>query len=168
MTIHILTDNKVKKRGFMAEHGLSIFIEYENTKVLFDTGQSQIYCSNALRMGLDLKKTDIIVLSHGHYDHCGGLPYFPSMDFPSVYVHPDAFEKRYAMNSDGRSYREIGIPWSLDDYEFIKSSVVFNRKRTEIATGITICAEIPNTTDFEASPKGFYTGNEINKVADLM
>jgi len=168
MKIHILADNMVKKRGLLAEHGLSIFIEYENTKVLFDTGQSQVYCHNATRMGLDLKDTDAIVLSHGHDDHCGGLPYFPSHNFPSVYVHPDAFEKRYTMNPDGRSYREIGIPWSLDDYEFIKSRVVFNRKKTEIATGITLCAEIPSTTAFEAAPKGFYTGSEKDKAVDLM
>jgi len=168
MKIHILTDNMVKKRGFLAEHGLSIFIEYENTKVLFDTGQSQVYCHNAARMGLDLKSIDAIVLSHGHYDHCGGLPYFPSSNFPSVYVHPDAFKKRYTINPDGRSYREIGIPWVLDDYEFIKSKVVFNRKRAEIATGITLFAEIPSRTDFETVPKGFYTGSEKNKAADLM
>lgn len=77
MKIHILTDNQVKKRRLLAEHGLSIFIEHEKTHILFDTGQSDIYCHNADEMGVDLKQTDCIVLSHGHYDHGGGLIHFP-------------------------------------------------------------------------------------------
>lgn len=77
MKISILTDNRTKKRDFLAEHGLSIYIETEKANILFDTGQSDVYCRNALKMDVDLNKTDFIILSHGHYDHCGGLIHFP-------------------------------------------------------------------------------------------
>ncbi len=125
MKMHILTDNRTKKRGFLAEHGLSIYIEHEKANILFDTGQSDVYCRNAAQMDMNLNKTDCIVLSHGHYDHCGGLIHFPKTNkFPKVYVHEAAFGKRYTVNPDGKSYREIGIPWSLDDNNVLKNSTV--------------------------------------------
>lgn len=79
MKITVLTDDKVHKRGFLAEHGLSLFIEYKDYNILFDTGQSDVYIRNAKALRLDLNKTDCIVLSHGHYDHCGGIEYLPNL-----------------------------------------------------------------------------------------
>jgi len=169
MKIHILTDNRTKKRGFLAEHGLSIFIEYENANVLFDTGQSDVYCRNAARMGVDLNKTNCIVLSHGHYDHCGGLIYFPESDrLPKVYVHEAAFAKRYTLNPDGQTCREIGIPWSLDDHAILKSSMIFTQGNKLIAPHVMLCGEIPGTAAFEGEPQGFYMGSEEDKTTDMM
>lgn len=59
MKITVLTDDKAKKRGFLAEHGLSLFIEYKDCNILFDTGQSDVYIRNAKALQLDLNKTDI-------------------------------------------------------------------------------------------------------------
>ena len=167
MKMHILADNRTKKRGFLAEHGLSLFIEHENASILFDTGQSDIYRRNAVQMGVDLNKADCVVLSHGHYDHCGGLIYFPeSGHFPKIYVHETALIKKYALNPDGTTYREIGIPWSYD--ENIKSSLVFTKKNMQIAPGIHLCGEIPSTVAFEGVPSGFYCGDEADKSLDMM
>ena len=169
MRIHILTDNRTKRRGILAEHGLSVFIEHEKTNILFDTGQSNVFCHNATQMKVDLNKTDYIVLSHGHYDHCGGLVHFSnSNSFPKVYIHKDAFAKRYAINTDGKSYREIGIPWKLDDYEHIKSNIIFNKKSLQIASNINLYTEIPVNEAFEEVNRGFYLENGINKYIDTM
>ena len=169
MKMHILTDDRVKKRGILAEHGMSIFIEYENNNILFDTGQSDVYCHNAALMGIDLSETNCIVLSHGHYDHCGGLIHFPkSNNSPKIYIHENAFANRYASNINIDSYREIGIPWSLNDYEVISKNIVFNHKSLQIAPGITICSEIPSTEAFEEVPKGFYIKDENNMTLDMM
>lgn len=168
MKMHILTENRVKKRGLLAEHGLSVFIENQDLRVLFDVGQSNVYCRNAEYMGLDLKSTDAIVLSHGHYDHCGGLIHFPSAHLSSVYVHLDAFKKRYIVNADGKSYREIGIPWSMEQYLFIKDKIVYNSHETEIAPGVFLLAEVPYITDFETAPDGFYIDNPTGQTADQM
>ncbi|HHY05749.1 MAG TPA: MBL fold metallo-hydrolase [Clostridia bacterium] len=169
MKIHILTDNRVNKRGLLAEHGLAIFIEHEGFNVLFDTGQSEVYCHNAVQMGVDLKKTDCIVLSHGHYDHGGGLIHFPqTKGFPQVYVHQAAFAKRYKVTPDKKGYQQVGIPWSLHDYSVIKNKIVFTRGNYQLAPQVMLCGEIPQTVDFEEVSTGFYLGEEADKSVDLL
>lgn len=163
MKIHILADNRTRERGFLAEHGLSLFIEYGNMHILFDTGQSDVYQHNAALMDVDLQKTDCIVLSHGHYDHCGGLTYFPKSDrFPKIYAHETAFAKRYVQNPDGTIYREIGIPWSCEERENFENSIIYTRKNKEIAPGVHLCGEIPSTMAFEEVPRGFYCGEDYS------
>lgn len=169
MKIHILTDDRVKKRGFLAEHGMSIYIEHEDTNILFDTGQTDVYCRNAIQMGLDLSKTNHIVLSHGHYDHCGGLVHFPmTEELPNIYVHEAALCKRYALNPDKISYREIGIPWKLTDYNAINKSIKFVKKNVQITSNISLVGEIPSLVSFEGIPEGFFINKNENMISDMI
>ena len=69
MKVSILTENTVYKRGFLAEHGLSLLIEEKGKRFLFDTGQSRVFLHNAEKLSLKLQDLDGIILSHGHYDH---------------------------------------------------------------------------------------------------
>lgn len=73
MDLKILVDNYTGRQDLKAEHGLSFWLETGRDNVLFDTGQAGAILYNAPRMGVDLKKTDLLVLSHGHYDHTGML-----------------------------------------------------------------------------------------------
>jgi 7,8-dihydropterin-6-yl-methyl-4-(beta-D-ribofuranosyl)aminobenzene 5'-phosphate synthase len=76
MKISVLCENTTKKENILSEHGLSLFIETEKHKILFDMGQSDAFLKNAKTLGIDLSTVDIAILSHGHYDHGGGLRAF--------------------------------------------------------------------------------------------
>jgi 7,8-dihydropterin-6-yl-methyl-4-(beta-D-ribofuranosyl)aminobenzene 5'-phosphate synthase len=76
MKIVTLIENLVYQRDLHAEHGLSFYIEAENLKILFDTGQGGNFLHNAKLLGINISDVNYLVISHGHYDHIGGLPYF--------------------------------------------------------------------------------------------
>ena len=161
MKFYVLTENRARKRGFLAEHGLSVFIEYKGMNILFDTGQTSVYLHNAKMLGIDLEKSDCIVLSHGHYDHCGGLEFFPkAQKLPKIYIKEEAFEEKFALNSDKKSYREIGIPWKREDF---CESICFSKQKTQIANGVYLCSEIPYTVEFEKPSGGLFVkkGGEL-------
>ncbi len=73
MRITTLSENTVRQRNLLAEHGLSFWIELGNKKILFDTGQGKVLIANAEELGIQLELADAVILSHGHYDHTGGL-----------------------------------------------------------------------------------------------
>ncbi len=95
MRITVLSEN-TSRCGFPAEHGLSLYVETLRHRFLFDTGQSGLFSENAGRLGIDLKTVDFVVLSHGHYDHGGGIRQFLELnDHAPVYMNPYAFEPHY-------------------------------------------------------------------------
>lgn len=89
----LLEDNNI-----LNEHGLSIFIQYKDLNILFDTAQSDLFIKNAKKLDIDLSKTDYIVLSHGHYDHGNGLK-FLNIEKKPLICHPDVFLKRFKENN---------------------------------------------------------------------
>lgn len=105
MIVKALMENTACSRDFRTEHGLSLYIEACGRKILFDMGQSRAFAENAQKMGVSLDAVDFAVLSHGHYDHGGGLSAFlTENDHAPVYVSRHAFEKHG--NAAGK---EIGL-----------------------------------------------------------
>lgn len=101
MEIKVLMENTAFEKGFLIEHGLSLHIETHNHKILFDMGGSDRFLENAKKLGVDLADADAAVLSHGHYDHGGGLPFFLSVNGKApVYVSRYAFEPHISSSGE--------------------------------------------------------------------
>lgn len=109
MKITCLIENTASDECFVAEHGLSLFIETADKKILFDMGQTDAFSLNAEKLGINLSDTDFAVLSHGHYDHGGGLKKFLEINKTApVYLSSLAFESYY-----NGTEKYIGLDLSL-------------------------------------------------------
>lgn len=96
MKLWTLTENTSCRQDLQSEHGLSFYLEIGSRKVLFDAGQTGLFRDNAQKMGLDLKAVDTVVLSHGHYDHGGGLLAFLDLNKTApIYASDLCFGKFY-------------------------------------------------------------------------
>lgn len=115
MKITALTENTPFNDNISAEHGLSLYIETEKHNILFDMGQTSLFAENAKKLGIDLTKVDIAVLSHGHYDHGGGLTEFLKINKTApVYINRYAFGDYY-----NGTEKYIGLDKSLQNEERI-------------------------------------------------
>lgn len=112
MTITALVEN-TSACGLPVEHGLCLHLALEDgRRVLFDMGPTDLLLANAEALGIDLGQVDMVVLSHGHYDHGGGLKAFLGVNgHASVYVHERAFRPHYSLRADGMRY--IGMDTAL-------------------------------------------------------
>lgn len=162
MKVTVLTENTANRRGLLGEHGLSVLIEGQGRKLLFDTGQSGVYVHNAEKLGIRLDDVDAVILSHGHYDHAGGLEAFPG-SLPPVYVRREALEDKLCQNADQTSFRKIGIPWVMHENGTvrvpgkIRQSLRFTGEKEEIFPGIFVLGRIPANGDlpmFRKQTKG--------------
>lgn len=113
MKIVNLIEDTEGKYGCSYEHGLSFYIETERYKVLLDLGQTDNSISNAKKLGIDLENVDLVVLSHGHYDHSGGMiPFSKINDRAAIYMQSSACGDYYAddgIMAGNDRYRYIGI-----------------------------------------------------------
>ncbi|MCD8028690.1 MAG: MBL fold metallo-hydrolase [Erysipelotrichaceae bacterium] len=92
MKITVLNDNRRYNPLLSNEHGLSLYIEYKDKKMLLDTGVSDIFKRNAEKLNININDINVIFLSHGHYDHANGLEYIDS--HPTLIMHPDCCNYR--------------------------------------------------------------------------
>ena len=112
MVIKVLSENTAVSEDFQTEHGLSLYLETGGQKILFDVGVGDIYARNAQKMGVDIGDADLLIISHGHYDHGGGLRHFLRHNKKApVYLHPKAFEKHYSERPQGLKF--IGLEEEL-------------------------------------------------------
>jgi len=162
--ITTLVENSVPQSGkaLLAEHGLSFYIEAGDRKILFDTGQNLAIANNARVLSIDLNQIDAVVLSHGHYDHSGGLQSILAINQNfTLYGHPDVFSPK--VKKTNGSYKYIGIPL---EKEFIVNrgiALKLDRNPVEIAPGVITSGEIALENDFEDVEPMFFLkeGKEI-------
>lgn len=107
MKIVVLCENTAIE-PYEQEHGLSLYIETSSHKILMDTGQSDLFLRNAQKAGIDLTQVDTVILSHGHYDHCGGILDFVRINpHAAIYLHEQAGADYYHIEPEVNRY--IGI-----------------------------------------------------------
>ncbi|MBP1584880.1 MAG: MBL fold metallo-hydrolase [Lachnospiraceae bacterium] len=113
MKIVNLIENTEGTAGCISAHGLSFYIETEKHRILCDLGPSEDTLKNAALLGIDLKSVDTVILSHGHYDHSGGIiPFSKVNDTALIYMQKSAADDYYADDgeaAEGDRYRYIGI-----------------------------------------------------------
>ena len=141
MKVTVLIENTTQQPHLAAEHGLSLLIETASHIILFDAGQSPAFAENAEKMGIDLNKVDFCVLSHGHYDHGGGLK-----RFLEVNSHALVYLSRHAFGEYFSSGKYIGLDHELEG----NPRLVPVDDVLEIAPGITLrsCNDLPRPFPF--------------------
>jgi len=156
MTITILIEDSVSAPTLMAEHGLAFWIDTVSRCILFDTGQSRLIMANANELKLDFDAVDIVVLSHGHYDHCGGLAAVlaNAADNVTVYAHPCALDPKYKRTETGTRMIGMSIQCRQALYEGCHNLKTVTIP-TEIAPGMFLTGEIPRSHPEEQSEPGF-------------
>jgi len=168
-TVTTLVENSVAQSGkaLLAEHGLSFYIEAGGRKILFDTGQNLAISNNARVLGIDLSQIDTVMLSHGHYDHSGGLQsILASNKNFTLYGHPDVFSPKVKKNNDNFKY--IGIPVEKDDIINRGISLKLDRNPVEIAPGVMTSGEIALENDFEDVEPMFFLKEKNQVIPDTL
>lgn len=146
MKITALVENTSVLPDIGAEHGLSLYIETESSKILFDMGQTELFAANAVKLGVDLAAVDLAVLSHGHYDHGGGLKKFLEINGnASIFLHKHAFEPHY-----NGTEKYIGLDTELEN----NSRLVFTEGVTKIGNGLTLFDCNTNTPSYNLGSFG--------------
>ena len=168
--ITTLVDNSVSLRasGLIGEHGLAFLIESQDHTVLFDSGQYMALSHNAGKLNIDLDRIDAVVLSHGHYDHTGGLKHLLEKNAAfRLYAHPEVFAtKLRAVKKE--KYKKIGIPIKRAVLENTDVQLVLTQNTCEIAPGISTSGEIPLENDFESIEPDFFVEREGRIMPDTL
>lgn len=156
LKITVLAENTAGKLGILGEHGLSFLIETGGEKILFDTGQGFVLKHNLETMGLTLADVKTVVLSHGHYDHTGGLhTALEMMDKPSVYAHSDITEPKFVCYRD-HGTRAVGMPETDRDALLQQANWIHTERPTKLPGGLRLTGPIPRSTSFENTGGPFF------------
>jgi len=161
--ITILCENLVGRLVGSGEHGFSAFIEMDQGNYLFDTGSGRSIVPNSLTMNKDLKSIKKIFLSHGHYDHTGGLSEVLKLKGKvDVHAHHHVFLDRIAvLKEDGKEIKRfIGIRYKKRYLESLGANFILNSGFIEVEKGIFLTGEVPRKTLFEKPDPRLFS--EIN------
>ncbi len=155
---------------FWAEHGFSVLIEHEDSKILFDTGKSPEVLERNMGLLDGFNDLETVVLSHGHNDHTGGLTAIFRNCSADIFMHKAGLKPKYLSENGERKF--IGTPenYSSDEGDFSltqsRSPVKFVETPMEIAPDIYIFTDIPMLNDFEQLSSSLLCLEEGNFVQD--
>lgn len=153
-TITILVDNIAGTRGTIGEHGFSAWIARGEHQVLFDTGAGNALQMNARCLKKSLDEFQLLLLSHGHWDHTGGLKQVAELrETTEIIAHPRIFDERFSARKRGEElvYHDVGIPFSQEELERQGAHFSLTRKFHEFLPGMYFSGEIPRPPGWQSS-----------------
>lgn len=169
MLIRILSENRTSHSECLAEHGLSVYIETGEMTLLFDVGASDLFKENAEKLNTDLNQVDAVVISHGHYDHTGGLPIFCDINkHACVYIHKTAFQPAFGMENGTLEDESCGIRWSETQRENLKPRLNLTEGPCWLTEDIVISGTIPKTEDFTPTEQFYIRSQSGELITDDM
>jgi 7,8-dihydropterin-6-yl-methyl-4-(beta-D-ribofuranosyl)aminobenzene 5'-phosphate synthase len=150
-----------------SEHGLSIYIEFQGKKILFDSGKSDLLVENAEKMNIELENLDFIVLSHGHYDHTGGVNNLLTITHPTdIYVGPTFFVDKYKIDSND-CYKFIGNNFCQSDLKKNQFGCIeVNSKITKISEKIYVFSGFKRKVNFDDNDEHFFVKEQDTFTTD--
>ena len=158
MKLWTLIENTTCASSLRAEHGLSLYLETDHHHILFDAGQSGAFADNAEQLGIDLSQVDLVILSHGHYDHGGGLSRFLAInDKAPIYLSRYAFEAHHNATD---AY--IGLNPALQSSD----RLVFVDGNMALGKGLTLCSCNERSRPYPADPFGLTVAEDGVLVPD--
>lgn len=141
-----LVENTSDSKTLKSKHGLSLYIETDNHKVLFDVGPDSTFLENAGKLGIDLTKVDTVIISHGHYDHGGGLADFLQINkSASVYIRRSAYGAYYTRVLG--LYKYIGLNAETGKYQ----NIIFTDERCSIDRELTVFSGVTKRRLFSSA-----------------
>lgn len=152
MKITCLVEDTNKHEFLEAEHGVSFYVEMENHKLLFDVGKTDLFIKNAKLLNIDLSKVDTVVISHGHYDHGGGLFAFMKINQTAkIYISEHAFQNYYSRRSEDELVY-IGLDQNLKS----SKQFIFVRNQLKIDQNLTIFSDVYSQDYYPRSNQTLY------------
>jgi len=168
--ITILSENLVGKRVGIGEHGFSAYIETDQGNYLFDTGSGHSIVANSLTLNKDLKSIRKIFLSHGHFDHAGGLPEVLKLkENVDVHAHHHIFLNRIHVikENEKETKRFVGIPYKKGYLESLGADFILNTDFIQIEEGLFLTGEVPRKTPFEKPDTRLFTEMDGKTTQDV-
>jgi len=166
LSITVVVDN-TPSGHFCSEHGLALWINYGDKRILFDTGESNLILQNAKKRDIDLANTDAIVISHGHYDHTGGLPAVLGIASKKakIYLHPGATEPKFSQKTS--EAKSIGMPDSAK--EAIQGQhMIWTATPAVIFPGMFVTGQVLRMNDYEDVGGAFFVDENCEKPDELL
>jgi len=149
MNITTLVENTTISDNLKGEHGLSLYIETTKHKILFDLGSGTLFAENAEKLDIDIKNIDIVIISHGHYDHGGGLKTFLEINEKAkIYININAFDDYYSLRPGGE-IGYIGLDKSLQN----NNRIIFTKDYYKIDENLELFANVTKRKLFSEANK---------------
>lgn len=162
----VLVENTTSAMALIGEWGFAALLTVDGYPLLFDTGHREALFVNSAHLRVPLRNIQEIVLSHGHYDHCGGLPALLVKIGPRpVTAHPGIFVKRYSMAAGGQQL-EVGVPFTENQAIAAGAQFRYTAGPMEIRPGIFVTGTIPRHTAFEDVGGRFVVESEQGIIED--